>query len=79
MKEVKIEPLKLEAGCTYVIECDFILSATRSARIRRDLHEQTAGKAISFVLLDGGMKLLKTDNRPKDKEFFKPNFKHNFE
>ena len=57
---------KLEPYSTYVIEIDVILSETAKSRLRERLHYQTAHLKCRFIILDGGLKIVR--EVPKEEE-----------
>lgn len=60
------EPVRLIPGSIYVIESEFALSFDTKDKIRAKLEGQFADYDIKFLILDGGLKLVKRDCESPD-------------
>jgi hypothetical protein len=74
MKDKKLvkTALKLDANSIYVIEIGNTLSTTYQRNLERYLDKKVKGKNIQFIILHGGLKIVKS-TEAVDK-FVLPNF-----
>jgi hypothetical protein len=58
---ITLEPLKLERGCTYVLEYPGVFTQAQMERVRESLRVQQKGLGVRFLILEGGMHVARED------------------
>lgn len=60
------EPMKLEPGCTYVLEYPGMLSADQRQRMRELLDAEAERLGVRFLVLSDGMRIVRVREEPDD-------------